>query len=283
MMRRKNKFLCIAMAAVLIAMLMMPCSAASNVTTVYVHGTELNCSPRAYRIGNSTYVPLRAFSLALDPEAELTWDKETKTAEVHFENLDLSLKEGETYLVANGRYIYLYGKVINLRGTLMLPIRSLEKALGITVDWDPITETVSVTGEVQPLQSGDRYYDADSLYWLSRIVYAEAGIESLEGKIAVANVVLNRMNNDYWPDTVYGVVFDNRGGVYQFSPVYAGTIYQEPSSEAVIAAKLALDGANVAGDSYFFLNPSISTNHWIENSCEFVVTIGRHSFYTSDI
>jgi N-acetylmuramoyl-L-alanine amidase len=47
----------------------------------------------------------------------------------------------------------------------------------------------------------------------------------------------------------------------------------------VIAAKLALDGAQVAGGSLYFLNEARATSRWIVNNCDYVTTIGSHSFY----
>ena len=94
-----------------------------------------------------------------------------------------------------------------------------------------------------PLASGDTFYNSESLYWLSRIIYAESGNQPLEGKIAVGNVVLNRVAHPQFPNTVKGVIFQAN----QFTPVQNGSINRTPSSESVIAAKLCLDGANTAG------------------------------------
>jgi N-acetylmuramoyl-L-alanine amidase len=79
-------------------------------------------------------------------------------------------------------------------------------------------------------------------------------------------------------DTVREVIFDRRCGV-QFSPTANGAIYKEPTQSAVIAAKLALDGAQVAGGSLYFLNEAKATSRWIINNCDYVITIGSHSFY----
>ena len=156
------------------------------------------------------------------------------------------------------------------------------KAFGVNVDWDEVHQSVYVSGDVDPILPDWCFYNEETLYWLSHIVYAEAGIEPLEGQIAVAEVVLNRVDKRCWPNTVYEVVFDTRAGV-QFSPITNGTIYLEPSKEAVIAAKLALDGADVVGDSYFFLNPDIANSGWFDRNCEYVTTIGSHRFYTSEL
>ena len=102
--------------------------------------------------------------------------------------------------------------------------------------------------------------------------------ESLEGQIAVGNVVLNRVKSREFPDTVYGVIFDGRWGG-QFEPVRNGTIYQTPTQLSVIAAKLCLEGADVARESLYFLDPVKAGNLWTTQNRPYVMTIGVHDFY----
>jgi len=129
----------------------------------------------------------------------------------------------------------------------------------------------------QPIASrGDRDED---LYWLSRIIHAEAQGESYEGKVAVGNVVLNRVKSSLFPNSVKGVVFDKQQGYTQFSPVLDGSIYNTPGSESVQAAKDALGGSRPVGDALYFLNPSKSTNFWIIKNRQYSTTIGDHDFY----
>ena len=280
---RMMKKLSLALAVLLAAgILILPASAKAAVTTLYVHGQELVTTPEICRISGVTYVPLRGFVTALDEKAEFSWSDGTRTATVTIKGLELKVPQDEKYIVANGRYLYLNGTVRNENGSLMLPVRPLAKAFGVTVDWDEEKDCVNISGTVDPILPDWCFYNEDTLYWLSHIVYAEAGIEPLEGQIAVAEVVLNRVDKRCWPNTVYEVVFDTRAGV-QFSPISNGTIYLEPSKEAVIAAKLALDGADVVGDSYFFLNPDIANSGWFDRNCEYVTTIGSHRFYTSEL
>lgn len=122
------------------------------------------------------------------------------------------------------------------------------------------------------------YNREDKLYWLSRIISAESRGEPLEGQIAVGNVVLNRVDSPDFPDTIYGVIFDDRWGG-QFTPVRNGTIYQEPTEQSIQAAKLCLEGVNVAKDSLYFLAPALTNNHWIMENRTHVMTIGAHWFY----
>ena len=77
---------------------------------------------------------------------------------------------------------------------------------------------------------------------LMRIVEAEATGEDITGKMLVANVVLNRVNNSSFPDTVEGVVFQRNGSVYQFSPIKDGRYYKvEISDETKKAVKRVLN------------------------------------------
>ena len=113
---------------------------------------------------------------------------------------------------------------------------------------------------------------------MARIISAESRGEPLLGKLAVGTVVLNRVASDEFPDSIYDVIFDNQWGI-QFQPVANGTIYNEPTEESMLAAKLCLDGARVAGDSLYFLAPELTDNHWIMENREYVTTIGCHWFY----
>ena len=75
-----------------------------------------------------------------------------------------------------------------------------------TMTWDAATEVVSITRGSGAIQSGDSYYDQEDLFWLSRVIYAESGNQPLEGKMAVGNVVMNRVASPIYPNTVEGVL-----------------------------------------------------------------------------
>ena len=223
-----------------------------------------------------TYVPLRATALLLCPEASVSW--ENNTAIVRSSSLTVTARPWANYLDANGRKLFVKDSVKLVSGTTMVPVRVLAKAMGASVSWNAATQKVSVTSGSGWIVTGSDYYDSDSLYWLSRIINAESGGESLFGKIAVGNVVQNRVACPDFPDNIYDVIFDRAGGV-QFTPVSNGTIYNTPSEESILAAKLCLDGASVAGNSLFFLNPSIATSSWITKNRAYVATFGNHKFY----
>ena len=279
-MRRLQPLLSRVLAAVLaVTLLLIPVSALDPGRD-YIHGVHITDNATAE--STVTFVPLRSFLDALGVYYSLEWNRDYHRAFVYAWGLSLSVGEGDRYLKANGRCLYLYASCYMRDDSLMVPLQPLAMACGMEAEWDEESREVLLSGQYSPILSGDQFYDEESLYWLSRIIYAEAGIECFDGQVAVGNVVLNRMGRKYWPDTVYDVVFDRRFGV-QFSPTENGTIYQEPSAQAVAAAKVALEGVSLAGESLYFVNESISACKWFRENCTYVTTIGRHTFFTSDI
>jgi N-acetylmuramoyl-L-alanine amidase len=117
------------------------------------------------------------------------------------------------------------------------------------------------------------------LYWLSRIIEAEAGAEPYNGKVAVGNVILNRVSSNEFPDTIKTVIFEYYQGIPQFSPVAEGTIYNAPSQESIQAAKDALNGIRPAGNATYFFNPDKAEGRWIVKNKIYVMRIGHHVFY----
>ncbi len=114
---------------------------------------------------------------------------------------------------------------------------------------------------------------------LLRIVQAEAGDEPVEGKILVANVVLNRVLSQGFPNTVTGVVFQEK----QFSPVRNGSYYRVKVSDATIrAVNRALEGEDYSqGALYFFARKwtSKANAKWFDTCLEKVLKFGGHEFY----
>ena len=225
---------------------------------------------------NTSYVPLRAVTNLLYPRATVSWVN--NEAVVTSSNLTLTAHPGECYLTANGRELYIKDGVKLINGSTMVPIRVLAKALGASVTWNSATDQVLVTRGSGTIIAGDQYYDSSSVYWLSRIIYAESGNEPFLGKIAVGNVILNRVKSTEFPNSIYDVIFDTKWGI-QFEPVANGTIYNTPNEDCILAAKLCLDGASVVGNCLYFLDPLKAENLWTVKNCTYVATIGNHQFY----
>ena len=120
---------------------------------------------------------------------------------------------------------------------------------------------------------------------LLRIVEAEAGGEDEEGKLLVANVVLNRVECDKFPDTVTEVVFQQDNGVTQFSPVKNGKFRSvEISEETVRAVERALEGEDISQGALYFAARKYADSEkmkWFDEKLTFLFSHGGHEFFTS--
>lgn len=245
--------------------------AQAQYNTIRVNGVAMTQDPMITYVNGIAYTAIRPVAQALDPMVEALWDGKTATL-VHWGLVSLTATPGMNYVVANDRYLYVPGKVIAQDGAVMLPLETLCKVFAATCishqdgTFDLFTGSGAIT-------YGSQFYNAEDLYWLSRIINAESGNQPLSGKIAVGNVVLNRTKDSRFPNTVKGVVFQKS----QFTPVSNGTVYHTPNAESVIAAKLCLDGA-VSLDNVLWFNRA-GLRCWASNHRPFVATIAGHSFY----
>lgn len=125
---------------------------------------------------------------------------------------------------------------------------------------------------------GEEDYDI-----LLRIVEAEAGGEDEDGKLLVANVVLNRMNSEAFPNTVKEVVMQRSGGVTQFSPVASGRIWKvEVSEETIAAVQRAIEGEDISQGALYFASRRYANSdsmRWFDQRLTFLFKHGRHEFF----
>ena len=240
---------------------------------LYLDGTLLR--QKTLLINSTVYLPARAFFEALG--AKVTYNSSTKTLTAKASGLDFSATDGGFVSYANGRPLFSFGRnVIMSDGRMYIPATALTKASGTS--FEKSQSSVTVSGKLSPLLSADKYYRSDEVFWLARIITAEARGESLLGQIAVGNVIMNRVLSNQYPNTIYGVIFDRKWGV-QFSPVLDGSIYNTPTYTATLAAQICLEGVSLSDDAMFFLNPVTAQSNWIVKSREYLYTIGGHDFY----
>lgn len=123
----------------------------------------------------------------------------------------------------------------------------------------------------------------DEIEILSKIVEAEAGGEDDEGKLLIANVILNRCVNHAFPDTIEGVVFQEENGVVQFSPIadgrYEKTIVSDETKRAVYRA---LEGEDLSEGALYFVAREYADKNkmeWFDQNLEFLFCHGGHEFF----
>lgn len=139
------------------------------------------------------------------------------------------------------------------------------------VDYEVLEKTMQY-------QLSDKDYEA-----LLRIVEAEAGGEDQNGKLLVANVVLNRVNSSRFPDTVWDVVMQKEQGIAQFSPTVDGRYQSVSISEDTKAAvERALYGEDISqGALYFCAREKSDTDNlqWFDRRLTKLFTYGNHEFF----
>ena len=232
-----------------------------------------------YTVEGTHYVPLRSFCKALGVGAVVSHSNGGRTMTVRFadptvqgRSVRMRARVGEFYLTVNDRAVYLGEDILYMNGNVLVPLEGICGAFGIlptSTDsgWNLNTEHMAVCA--------DGAYDSEDLKWLSHIIHAEAGNQDMIGQICVGNVVLNRVRDSRFPDTVRDVIFSPN----QFCPVRSGSIWSEPDEEAVIAAKLCLEGVSFAGPSTYFVNPTTGSTRWFRENLTYAMSVGDHDFY----
>lgn len=214
------------------------------------------------------------------------------------ESLALFAQPGTQYMQVNGQSIYVPNGIKMYDGYTMAPIEQLAAVFQGSVcsyDWGVNLYQVTtggyltVTAYQQPAAAAATayqqpaadtayyqpagYYDAQTLDLIARIINSEAGSMSLEGKVSVGNVIMNRVNSSEFPNTVYGVIYQPN----QFTVVNTNRFYANPSEQSVTAAKMVLDGVNYVPGAVFY-NVS-GLNSWASRNRPYLMSFAGHDFY----
>ena len=131
---------------------------------------------------------------------------------------------------------------------------------------DPAPAAPAATGATSVARS-------DELDLLARTVSAEARGEPYLGQVAVAAVILNRVQNSAFPNSISGVIHQPLA----FEVVANGEVWRPPTSEATRAARDALNGWDPTYGCLYFWNPYMQVNPWVWTR-SIVTQIGRHVF-----
>ncbi len=247
----------------------------SNDLTIVTDGFRYN--GENFTLNGTAYVSLREFACWVD-NSVVTWDYASESAQVETDSLSLSAAMDSNYMTANGRILWCEKGIFTLDGTLFVPLRQTAQAFGFETEYAAEEHTAYLTRRDGAILSGEEYYNQDDLYWLAKIIHAESQGEPFLGKLAVGNVVLNRVESEEFPDSIYDVIFDTENGV-QFTPTANGAISEKAGEESILAAKICLEETRIWDKILYFLNIEKSTNFWIVENCTHIFTIGDHDFY----
>lgn len=159
------------------------------------------------------------------------------------------LNDGSSYAMEIGA---IYEKQRNLK------IDTLKLDATKTYYFDTYDTAEDILNAMFPPEPEPPKYSEEDLYWLSRVVYAEAGCNWFPNWVQqdVASVVLNRVTDSRYPDTIKGVIFDPG----QYSCVDSGSIYNQPTQKVIDNCRYVLENGStlpsyIIGQSGYPLGP----------------------------
>ncbi len=243
---------------------------------IQINGDYINCVKKPFLENGSTYIPLRAFSEAID--AQIDWDEETQTATMIKDNHKFEFCSDNDYSTIDGERCELSS--LNRDFLTFIPVRIISETLDYGVEWDDYYLTVKITAPqvVVPEEAKDYLYNFEDILYLGKIIMLEAGSGGINTKIAIANTIINRVESASFPNTIKDVIFDTNYSV-QFPPAHTDRMNETPSKECIIAAKCALNGVELVGDSLYFISAKAAPKSWANSHRPYHSTVGNTAFY----
>jgi len=219
---------------------------------VTINGSEYIMDVASVIRYDRVYLPIRHVSELL--HLKVDWKEVNNTIELISVPL-YEVKEGDS-LASISKQFGTTAQLIKVRNNLTSYTVSPETTLKVVVPY------------VMKNQS------QEDVLLLAKLIEAEAGSEPFIGQVAIGNVIMNRVSDDRFPDSIEDVIAEPG----QFTPVATGRInYTEPTQSSIDAAKKALQGEKPVKDAVYFFNRS-NTNNPFLLAREVVLDIGNHRF-----
>ncbi|MDF2628401.1 MAG: spore cortex-lytic enzyme precursor [Symbiobacteriaceae bacterium] len=225
-------------------------------------------------MGKRVLAWLMVFTLLM---AVLPWTASAQQPTLRWGSRGASVSLAQRKLSAWG---YYKGSIDGVYGRLMYgAVISFQRKNGLRPDGVVGPRTWAALGEQGATAGGGggggsrAASRADDRDLLARVISAEAKGEPYEGQVAVGAVILNRVSDSRFPNTLAGVVYQR----HAFESVSNGAIYQPATASTIRAARDALNGWDPSGGAVFFWNPSKPVSGWIW-SRPIIKRIGAHVF-----
>lgn len=159
-------------------------------------------------------------------------------------------------------------------------VRYFQSRNGLTPDGVVGPATAKALGlNLNLAKTGGTNYSSSSgtnnkdVYLLARCVYGEGRGEPYKGQVAIAAVILNRVDNPNFPNSIAGVIYQPGA----FDVVADGQINLAPNETALKAARDALNGWDPTNGCIYYYNPATAKSKWIW-SRPIIIVIGNHNF-----
>ncbi|MFC7442898.1 spore cortex-lytic enzyme [Laceyella putida] len=152
---------------------------------------------------------------------------------------------------------------------------TLTKLRKATKNYSPakIGQTARRTRTKTTLPRSSNGFSQNDLKLLAQAVHAEGRGEPYVGQVAIASVILNRIESEKFPDTISGIIFQPLA----FEAVADGQIWMEPDETAKKAVMDAVNGWDPSGGALYYFNPARATSKWIWSRPQ-IKRIGKHIF-----
>lgn len=234
------------------------------------------------------YVPIRFISEEMN--ANVKWNNEEKAVKLFTENGDIiKFFVDSSQLEINNKMYVMDATPFIRNARTYLPVRHFSEVIHADIRWDSVNRNIHIqlkdgTSIEEALQTSEYIEERNGLkenkvehpdfMLLAKLIHAEAEAEPYKGKLAVGNVVLNRVTDSRFPNTITGVIYQEN----QFTPVKTGRIDRiVPNADSLKAAEETLLGVISVEDALFFFNPSLTGDTFLR-SRPYVVKIGNHQF-----
>ena len=189
------------------------------------------------------------------------------------ESVDAAVADTREVQTVLKKWGYYKGSVDGINGPLTKEaVKKFQRKYGLTADGIVGPLTASKMG-LRVKQSSGSSYNNNDLYLLAKLVHSEARGESYTGQVAVAAVVLNRVDDSRFPNTIAGVIYQP----WAFTAINDGQFNLEPNQTAYQAARDAMNGWDPTYGAVYYYNPRTATSSWIR-STKTVTVIGQHIF-----
>ena len=190
------------------------------------------------------------------------------------ESVDAAVADTKEVQKVLKKWGYYTGSVDGINGPLTkAAVKRFQRKYGLTADGIVGPLTASKMGLRVKGGSSSGSYNNNDLYLLAKLVHSEARGESYTGQVAVAAVVLNRVDDSRFPNTIAGVIYQP----WAFTAINDGQFNLEPNQTAYQAAKDAMNGWDPTYGAVYYYNPRTATSSWIR-STKTVTVIGQHVF-----
>ncbi|HHX17455.1 MAG TPA: spore cortex-lytic enzyme [Clostridium sp.] len=159
-----------------------------------------------------------------------------------------------------------------------MAVLNFQKTHGLKETGIAEEETLTAMGLTTISKWGEVYAKEDAIrneQLIARAINGEARGEPYEGQVAVGAVILNRVKDSRFPNTIAGVIYQPLA----FTAVADGQINVpiDPNSTVLKAARDALNGWDPTNGCVYYWNPATATSDWIW-SRTIVKKIGKHNF-----